>query len=195
MINKKVLLIILLLFILSICIVVYASFPPTSTVSTGMNDTVISINYPYNQIHLGNHFMVTGITTLGSGASNQCLIQTGLKTVEFIIIISSEVDTKFEIYEGAVISSNGTAITAFNNNRNSNTTPTCSVFNGPTITSYGTNIFNATTGGATTKSGGGLIHRSDQEIILKPNTNYIINGTNLGTTSEICSHQYQWYEG
>ena len=108
-------------------------------------------------------------------------------------ITSSAEYVQVVTYEGDSFSS-GTTVTPINRNRNSTNTSTMQAFvKNATATPTGTqiDIFGVgSTGNPTSRSGGA--DGSLDEIVLKPNTNYVITLTPAGATS--CTLKLFWYE-
>ena len=76
-----------------------------------------------------------------------------------------------DLYEGAIVSANGAAITPFNNNRQSAAAASTLIYSAPTVTSAGTLLMaDLTTGG---KAGGGQ-DVGEFSIILQASTNYLL---------------------
>lgn len=101
--------------------------------------------------------------------------------------------TKYVLYEGDSFSS-GTAITPINRNRNSSNTSDMQTFvKGATSTPTGT-IIDAggigSSGNPFSRTGGGA--GENEELLLKPNTNYVLQLTPDGAT--ICLLTLFWYE-
>lgn len=98
-----------------------------------------------------------------------------------------------QLYEGDSFSA-GTAVTPINRNRNIATASTMQVFaKGVTATPAGTIIQSAgigVDGNAATRSGGGA--RADEELVLKPNTSYVMKLTPAGATT--VKADLFWYE-
>lgn len=101
------------------------------------------------------------------------------------------VDVKLR--EGDTFSA-GTAVTPINRNRNSTATTSMQTFvYNATSTPTGTIIQAVgvgTAGNAVSQAGGGAA--ADQELLLKPNTNYVLTLTPDGATS--CVLELFWYE-
>ena len=99
-----------------------------------------------------------------------------------------------DFYEGATVSNNGSLVTSYNNNRNSDNPAGLLVYDAPTITDDGTNLEPIMIPG--TKQAGSLGSEGSNEWILKVSTNYLIRITNNTTgagASNFTVNMY-WYE-
>ena len=107
-------------------------------------------------------------------------------------IYSSADFVLYELREGDTYSS-GTAVTPINRNRNSVNTALTSMAYNVTSTPTGTLIQSAgvgTAGGPVARAGGGS--GAENELVLKPNTNYVITLTPAAATTVIL--ELFWYE-
>lgn len=98
--------------------------------------------------------------------------------------------------EGATINVDGSAITAFNHNRNSSKTASSVLKNAPTVTVAGTQIAQAYIGGGTGVGGSrsGSDTKADNEWVLKQNTVYTITFTNDSSGDNVVNVNNVWYE-
>ena len=102
--------------------------------------------------------------------------------------------TTMEIFEGAAVGV-GSAVTARNNNRNSdNTTALTMLQTGGAVSTAGTSIYSQSVGvaGNVNRARMGLAER-DNEIILKQNTTYRFVFTSAGNDN-LLSYCGEWYE-
>lgn len=99
-----------------------------------------------------------------------------------------------DLYEGTTVSANGTAITPYNNNRNSGTTAAMTVFESPTITTDGTLLEPIIIPG--TKQQGSFGSEASNEWNLKADTIYMIRITNntIGAGTSRFTLNMFWYE-
>lgn len=100
-----------------------------------------------------------------------------------VMAIAVNDETLVEFYETPTLTGNGTALTAYNNDRNSVNAVTALFYKDPTVTSPGTKLQNDLIGtnNPKTRLGGNI--RQVTEIILKQNTSYLLKNTvtNNGT--------------
>jgi hypothetical protein len=108
-------------------------------------------------------------------------------------ISSSANYTGFTLYEGDTFSG-GTAVTPVNRNRNASATSKMQAFvYGATATPAGTIIQAGgigASGNPNARTGGGA--GADQELLLKPDTNYVLTLVPAGATT--CVLELFWYE-
>ena len=98
-----------------------------------------------------------------------------------------------QIFEGTTASSNGTAVTRLNRNRNSTNTSTTLAFHTPTITADGTKMSEKYLGSEGFKESTGQGVRGDSEFILKRNTKYLVRCTAISDDIK-CAIGGDWYE-
>jgi hypothetical protein len=98
---------------------------------------------------------------------------------------------RVEIYEGATLSNNGTALTTYNRDRNSATVGSTLFYHTPTVTATGTLILGSIHPVGTDALS--LMSDYDHHLILKANTKYLIR---MASTSGSNSYTmlYDWYE-
>jgi hypothetical protein len=142
----------------------------------------VVINSEHHEIHCGDSYLVSRIVDLGNGASDDILIivpdEAGSgqsqKLYHFLPRGASEAEVIWYLYEAPTVSANGTAMTAFNRNRNSAFTSDLEHYHTPTVTTVGTLI---STDHAGSGRGTGGEARSE-EFVLKNNTKYLLRVTN-----------------
>lgn len=155
--------------------------------------STVSIPIEHNMTHRGKRFFHENTVTI-SGAGNvyQYVIVTPATTTYAHLHpdINGTVEYTVDITEGIATVSDGTAITAYNKNRNSATTATTTLFHTPDTPSGGTVISSARTGSG--KSYGGAI--GEEEIVMKANTKYMITITQIPAGDGYYSVHLDWYE-
>jgi hypothetical protein len=161
-----------------------------------------SIDLSHERIHEGNHFYVRKVITgLNAGVAKNFLIippseaEVSSDTVLIHIIygVFANPGADIAFFEGSTVSSNGTEITPINNNRASDTTSVTKVFEDPVITSVGTQISEDRAGTPADLGMGGRLNRDEDEIILRPGTNYIFRVTPLADNTDI-RITLDWYD-
>ena len=133
---------------------------------------------------------------VANDASKALLLRTGGKDCHSIFGIEGGGDTRFRLYEGAVPSANGTAVTLYNLFRRSPNTPESTLYHTPTVGggSEGTLLLDKLIpGGNGPQSGGGTLRRGT-EWILKPATVYYILATNISGNTKDMSLELEFYE-
>ena len=88
-----------------------------------------TIDYSHHEIHAGSHFFIADVVDLSINNVYDMVLTTPDTTqyIHFTFTIASEAETEWYIYEGAVETSAGAAVTPLNNNRNSATASTAVV--------------------------------------------------------------------
>ena len=133
---------------------------------------LVTIDYAHHEIHDGDMFKTTYNADKSMGDNLDILIVTPNTRVYPHIAweIGNESEAQMYVYEGTTTSSNGTAVTVTNKDRNSLKTSGVLAFHTPTFGSVGTEIFNWHSGSG---KGGGSGNREETEAILKQNTKYL----------------------
>jgi len=164
-----------------------------------MSDKSLSEHW---RIHQGTHFFA---------GYYWADVDTGSATVYLNLVVpaasgSKEIHARFEgtssfngtwaLYEGASCSGNGTALTAYNSDRNSTNAATMLVYRDPTVSGAGTQIMSQVAGSDSSTPNGSRMGDTAQrgnEIILKYATKYLMAFT---TKTDNCrvSMAVQWYE-
>lgn len=179
-----------------------------SSIGAGLrNDRVagagLTIDYTHHEIHEGDAFVTSYLAeSKNDGQTIAISFLTGAKYLHIFWVASSSGAAFFRIYENPTITDNsGSPQTVFNHNRNSLTVSTVidrsqnpdvagQATKDPAITGAGTLLFEEPIGGAN-RSGGES--RNDEEIVLKPNEEYvfIVESNGSGLTLGIV---LSWYE-
>jgi len=162
-------------------------------------DTVIQEEH--RMIHDGFMFHLSGkVTGMVDTNVDDYLIIVGDEEAHLddIVIGAGRGDIDILMYEGTTVSANGSALTPFNQNRESANTPNSAVYTGPTVTGVGTLIHTAwlpPTGTGTGLSANGVAGPSNgEEWMLAPNTNYLIRITNNSGATIAYRYEFRWYE-
>jgi hypothetical protein len=147
-------------------------------------------------MHAGSHYFIKTwlINTGGTGTYNEFIFITPNTTTRAHakVTLASDADTTFTIYEGATVSSNGTAVAGINNDRDSTNVAELLPFANPTVTSVGTAIWSARNGGGKNPVGVGL--KSNFEIIAKTDTIYLFRLTKNTVADTVIDIDFFWYE-
>jgi len=154
-----------------------------------------TVDYAHHEIHAGSHFFYTDSTVLATSGSQDYLITTPdtTKWAHMKFQMDGSAITQMQIYEGSA-KSGSVAGTIFNSNRNSANTPGLAVHKGTSGSlADGTLIYTYKCGAATQQSRSGAGSRSDEEIILKQNSKYLVRLTS-GTDNNLTNINLEWYE-
>lgn len=158
--------------------------------STGV---FLDIDYTHHEIHEGYMFSYSEVTDVANSANRDLLIITpdNLHQIHIVIKVETEAEAGIFCYEDTDTLSDGTPVTAFNRNRNSNRLPEADIYHSPTINSNGTLISTYHWGGG--KSFGGE-ERTLNEWVLASNTKYLIRVTNFTVSDNQIAIALVWYE-
>ena len=173
----------------------YATIVVTTTDISSLDAATYALNvieYEHHEIHAGSHYNVCGYTTLGNEAVLNFTVVTPntTKWTHMSFDITGTGALSVQTFEGATVDTPGSAVTAYNNDRNSSNTSGLTIRTGDTFTDDGTQIWGAYGGALKTA---GFIGR-DREIILKQNTTYIFRITNALAQDNVVSYCGEWYE-
>jgi hypothetical protein len=155
-----------------------------------------TITYEHHEIHAGNHYFVTGTTTLASDGQISFGITTSDSTewAHLTFGVDATGQTTLDFYESATYTG-GSAVTAYNNNRNSTNTSGLTIVSDPTFATSDGTLISARAFGIEANPAqifGGTTTR-DREMILKQNTKYVVI-IGSGSAGNIISYDAEWYE-
>lgn len=152
-----------------------------------------TIEHAHHEIHEGDAFFAYDSYDIPNGSTREYIIVTPNTTrwAHWITGLDALLEFDLTFVEGVSTVADGTAITAFNNDRNSATTAAVSLYHTPTTVTGGTILLNASFGSG--KAIGGS-SRQTQEIILKQNTKYQLLITNQASGSNRLNTNFIWYE-
>jgi len=147
--------------------------------------------YAHHEIHSGNHFYYNTTSNLGSAATANFFVITPdtTKWTHMAWNFSSLEDTHIIAWEG-VDGTTSAALTLFNSNRNSSTTPGLIMAPVASITTQGTLMWQDFI--PADKFGAGQT-RADSEIVLKQNTIYNMRIISKAASNIITTKLF-WYE-
>lgn len=141
------------------------------------------VDLPHHRIHESRYFYVTStVIGLPAGIPKDFIAVSPPVTISLahaIFIVTVSPGAKFEIFEETVVSNIGTSVPAINSDRTSGVISTGLFFEDPTVVSVGTKIWEELIGSTTTGGTGGPKNRDEDELILKPITNYLLRTTPL----------------
>ena len=165
-----------------------------STDSAYQRLDVCNLTMPHQRIHNQQRFFCNRYASgLSNGTNYDLSIVTHATTKAHMVIDARWLATgRVEIYEGATLSNNGTALTLTNRDRNSATVGVTLLYHTPTVTNTGTLIL-ASLHGTTTFDMQPLMNNFDTELILKTNTKYLIRMAST-SGSNAYSILWDWYE-
>lgn len=153
---------------------------------------VTSLDFAHYELHEGDAYVaVYLVSSLGSGSSHDHLLVTPDtdKWAHHVLEVISTAEAEVYVYEGAD-STGGTAVPAYNRNRNSANTAAVTVAHTPSVTTAGTQIWVGMVWSGN-RAGGGQHDLS--EIILKQNTKYLFRFTSRAAGNKLLI-RHNWYE-
>ena len=163
--------------------------------------SIMTVSYEHHEIHGGSHFEICDVVDLSINNVFDVQFTTPdtNKHIHMVWEIQVESKTDFLIYEGATISTAGTAVTPINNNRNSLNTSGATIAsilntttenaNADTAVATATELQHSTVG-AGVKSLGATSRT--KELILKRNTIYCFRI--IATAAGYVNYCAEWYE-
>jgi len=131
---------------------------------------------------------------LANGGTAYFHIKTGsAKTAHGNIIVYSDNRSRINLYEDSSLSSDGTAVTAYCMNRETDGTPVTSIYHTASVGTIGTKLECGILGAAGKFSTAGG-ETTGAYWLLKPSEDYIVEIVNTsGTIIDVCVG-YQWHE-
>lgn len=171
---------------------------PTDPIS----DVPVYIDYDHHQIHEGETFRWSNYATVGNGTSKDfrlsvpnITVPSGVPVVarmpHFRFEVVSSDSTDIFIYETPTFSGSGTLGTPVALERNGTYSAQLAIYSDPTAGTVGNLIWRGML--TTTKNSGGGINISENEFILKNNTEYLFRVTSGANGNKILT-RFVWYE-
>lgn len=165
---------------------------------TDITNSNVNIDFEHHQIHSGNNYFYQDYITVGNVGVLDYVLQTGSKSIHYTYTVNSDqAGFTFITMSPVTADSDGTLITPFNNNTTSQNKSTVTLRLNPSniVTTGATTIRKGYAGTATNPAQrtGGSIDRN-AEVILKPNTKYLLRITNLSTNNNDIQVGMLWYE-
>lgn len=161
-------------------------------------DALMMMDYEHQEIHAGDHYMVSGFETESSGGTITFGVTcpSGAKHLHMTIDVKGVTQTSLEIREDATVSA-GSAVTPVNNNRcASGASSIATIVKDPTINGSGSQIFAMSAG----REVSGFLsadlsgkHDRDREIIFKAGATTLVRIESYGN-SNVISYILEWYE-
>lgn len=169
-------------------------------VCVSSDGALVTIPYNTEATHNGD-FYFGGVynAAVAAGSNLDILLVThSTNYCHFAFDANSGGAGTLSLYEGVTYSAAGSAVSAFNANRNISRASSQTITTGPTITGTGTTIITDYVPGGTT---GNAVGGSSQniaritEFISKPSTAYLIRFNNLTASSQPVSLTIGYFEG
>lgn len=165
---------------------------------------LITVDYAHHEVHEGSHYLYINAQNVAASTTIPFTIVTpnSAKEAHFGFIVQGEAEWDLQIFEGATgLTSAGTPVSnpaVVNNNRNSSKVNT-TILNGSPILgggSKGTLIVRKHAGASGPSAAADQTGQAGtgEEIILKRNTTYWIDLSNIDTGTNWLSWVVEWYE-
>jgi len=163
-----------------------------------ISGSIKTIDIFHHEIHLGDIQSYTKIHTIANEGAQTIAFTVGSNSIHLKpgSFISGFGRITFSLQEGATITG-GNVVPSYNRNRNSIKTSSTVIKEGVTVSVAGTFIDYDYIGGSSTTGGKGAGDNSqtNDEWVLKPNTNYVFTITNnSGAESKVLT-KIIFYEG
>ena len=146
------------------------------------------IEYEHHEVHEGNFYTVfdrDSSVDIASPKYWHIITPNTAKRCHIKIKVTADGKALVELFENPTTSDNGTALVAYNNDRNSSNTTTILFFKDPTVNPDGTRIDGGIIGAAGhfTRAGGNV--RNPGEWILKQNEQYLVKVTTVSDATDV----------
>lgn len=161
------------------------------TVKSG--DSICTIDFAHCEVHEAESFTASYKADVAGSANMDLLIVTPNTDIRahFTYELDVEAETDIILYE-AVTATAGTAVVAYNRDRNSTTAATVVVTHTPSAITEGTTLIRSFHLGSGKAFGGG--DRAVHEFILKKNTKYLFRLNNVTASANYMAVKLDWYE-
>lgn len=165
--------------------------PAKDIARDSVTNVAMSIDYAHHEIHSGSMFVATYHEDKSIGTNVDILISVAdtTKWPHVFLEVEHESETDIALFESTTASNNGAVIKVINHNRNSTSNNTMNVYNSPTMSNVGTQVYVWHSGSG---KGSGAIVRDDDELILKQGTKYLLRST--ATAAGWIAVKINWYE-
>lgn len=160
----------------------------------GSNHSVLTTDYAHHEIHEGDHYFLKGWQDVGANATISFLwrVPNNTKWPHARWNLAAEAEATFTMYENPTVAAAGSAVTVWNNNRNSTNTPGVTAFSTPSITALGTPIYAAKLGSGRSIGGADSV---GNELVGKQNEDYLfVMANNDATATRWVAYDFYWYE-
>ncbi len=145
----------------------------------------------YREGHISSIRFIGTFTDIDVSPSTDLdiLVRVGKSSVFFQSMLSVSSDFTVKIFEGPTVTSPGTPIPLYSLDRTSTASTPTTVFRDPQLSATGTEL------GSTLVRSDGEQERGIGEIVLKPNTDYILQLCNIGTGQSSMSVKISLLDG
>lgn len=163
-----------------------------------LNSAISTMDVEHYEIHEGDHYFCSCVQAVAGSATIDYVLEIKAKPVHLVFsVFGNDAGISGGTYENVVANEDGTVLLPHNNNRLSSNVATLVERLNPTGVVITNALlfrsFRSGTGGNPSQRQSGSVERS-REVILKPNTKYLIRTTNLSTSTNNISFDFSWYE-
>lgn len=162
-----------------------------------LDGAIESIDSVHAETHEGKHYTANHFyTAVADEAYADMHIRTGAtKYAHLIIVVQAEAKSYITFYRDSTYTTNGSAVTAFNNNDASANTTESALYYAPTGVTIGTLLYQDFVPAGTSPKPVGGTYVSRNEWILKLNTDYLIRVQNVsGSATSDTTINFVYYE-
>lgn len=155
---------------------------------------IVTLAPEHNEVHNGTSYVISDYVDILNAGVGEFLFSVPDMAplyVHSVLSVQNNLEALYEMFEDVTVSANGVEFNSINRNRNSTNESLMKVYASPTVTSVGTRILRSKQGIA--KQYGGSV-RSENEYVLKNNTNYMLRITNLASGTNTINGLISWYE-
>jgi len=161
-----------------------------------------SIDYAHHEVHSGSYYFVKGWADVDGAGTTVDFLWVVPNTTDWPHAnwaIDGEAEFTLSLYEDVITSSNGTAMTVFNANRNSSNTAGVTAYVDPTLDggalgdsgTGGTLVWSGKIGSGRTSTAN---RRTGYEFIGKQNTKYWFQIEKEAAGTHYIDYDFNWYE-
>lgn len=157
---------------------------------------VADVHDAHERIHEGELFLTYYTNpALGSSAAANLLFRVGPIQTHVAFVMNGGGDYRVQAYEGPTYSNVGTLLLVANHNRNHrDEISQCLAYHTPTLTNSGIEFFNTIIPGGSGPQAPGSSSKRENELVLRPSTDYLFRLTNLTNSAQIASMLLEFYE-
>jgi len=155
----------------------------------------VTIDFVTALVHVGKVFRISMYdAALADTNSQELLIQVGDNEIHINVTVSVLGDFEVFLFEGTTVSDDGTPVVPLNLNRTSSLVSAGTFSTSPTITGDGTELAHAVLPGGQRNQAIENEVGGDGEVILAPNTIYLLRSTNFSGGASRVSTSIVFYE-
>lgn len=159
--------------------------------------SLVFVSHEHGQIHNSNFFSAGYLDlAVATTADIEVMFETGAAEIHTFLKLIAGGDALFEVFEGVTTSAAGTALTATGHYRPSPGTTSVTWTHSPTVTDYGTTLWQEyIPGGSQGQTPGAAQTVGAEQVVFKANTKYILKLTNNATGAEPLQITMAYYHG